>query len=91
MNQKMYSPKYTSIQVVFAVILSIVVLVVSQILSLAISELPLNIGVPPAICNIFAGILFVAFALMGAKLLCQKLLKASLNELRIPRLKMNPL
>lgn len=82
--------KYTSMQVILAIILSIIILVVSQILSFAISELPLSIGMPSAICNILAGILYIIFAFAGAKLLCQKVLKISLSELRIPRLTIKP-
>ena len=83
--------KFTSIQLILAIVLSIVVLVVSQVLSFAISELPLNIGVPPAICNILAGVLYVVFAFVGVNLLCNKILKISLNELRIPSLKLKPI
>lgn len=82
--------KYTSMQVILAIILSIIILVVSQILSFAISELPLSIGMPSAICNILAGILYIIFAFAGAKLLCQKVLKISLSELRILRLTIKP-
>lgn len=82
--------KYTSMQVILAIILSIIILVVSQILSFAISELPLSIGMPSAICNILAGILYTIFAFAGAKLLCQKVLKISLSELRILRLTIKP-
>ena len=70
-----------------AIVLSIIILTVAQILSFSISELPLNIGVTPAICNIFAGVLYCVFAFLGTKLLCQKLLKTSLLELKIPRFK----
>lgn len=77
-------------QVILAIILSIIILVVSQILSFAISELPLSIGMPSAICNILAGILYIIFAFAGAKLLCQKVLKISLSELRILRLTIKP-
>ena len=86
-NQK----NFTSLKITFAIVLSIIILVVAQLLSFSISELPLNVGVPPAICNILSGVLYAVFAFIGAKLLCQRLLKISLNELRIPRLKMKPI
>ena len=79
--------KFTSLQITVAIVLSIIILTVAQILSFSISELPLNIGVTPAICNIFAGVLYCVFAFLGIKLLCQKLLKTSLLELKIPRFK----
>lgn len=91
MTSGLHDKKFTSIQLILAIVLSIVVLVVSQVLSLAISELPLNIGVPPAICNILAGVLYVVFAFVGVNLLCNKILKISLNELRIPSLKLKPI
>lgn len=63
--------KFTSLQITVAIVLSIIILTVAQILSFSISELPLNIGVTPAICNIFAGVLYCVFAFLGTKLLCQ--------------------
>lgn len=83
--------KITSLKITFAIVLSIIILIIAQLLSFSISALPLNVGVPPAICNILAGVLYVAFAFIGAKLLCQKFLKISLNELRIPHLKIKPI
>lgn len=77
-------------QVVLAILLSIIILAISQGLSLAISQLLLNIGVSPSICNILAGVLYAVFAFLGAKLLCLKLLKTSSDELRIPRFKIKP-
>lgn len=91
MNTEANHKKITSLKITFAIVLSIIILIVAQLLSFSISALPLNIGVPPAICNILAGVLYVAFAFIGAKLLCQKFLKISLNELRIPHLKMKPI
>ena len=90
MNEQKYSKKLTLLQVIFALVLSIVILVLAQVLSLIISGLLLNIGIYPAVCNIFAGVLYVAFTFLGVKLLCQKLLKMSLEELRIPRFRMKP-
>ena len=90
MNTEAGHKKFTSLQITFAIVLSIIVLVVAQMLSFSISELPLNVGVPLAFCNILAGVLYVVFAFLGVKLLCQKLLKVSLTELRIPHLKIKP-
>ena len=91
MNTEAIQKNFTSLKITFAIVLSIIILVVAQLLSFSISELPLNVGVPPAICNILSGVLYAVFAFIGAKLLCQRLLKISLNELRIPRLKMKPI
>lgn len=91
MNTEANHKKFTSLKIVFAIVLSIIILIIAQLLSFSISALPLNAGVPPAICNILAGVLYVVFAFIGAKLLCQKFLKISLNELRIPHLKIKPI
>ena len=42
---------------------------------------------PGAICNVIAGVLYVALALAGITLLCKKILKVDMSEMRIPRFK----
>lgn len=79
--------KFTSLQVIFAIVLSIIILIIAQILSLSISGLLLNVDISPAICNILAGVLYCMFVFAGAKLLCKKVLKTSLPELRITHCK----
>lgn len=83
--------EFTSLKLTVVIVLSIIILIIAQLFSLSISELTLNVGVPPAICNILAGVLYVVFAFVGVKLLCNKILKISLNELRIPSLKLKPI
>ena len=82
MNTQANPKKITSLQLFFAIVLSIAVLVAAQMLSLVLSALPLNIGVPSAVCNILAGIFYAAFAFAGIQCLCRALLKVSLPELR---------
>lgn len=72
---------------VLGIILSIAILAIAQILAFVISEFLLNLGVPGAICNVIAGVLYVALALAGIILLCKKILKADMLEMRIPRFK----
>lgn len=73
---------------ILGIVFAIAILVIAQILALSISEIPLNFGVPGAICNIVAGILYVAFTLLGTTLLCKRFLNVSLVEMRIPRLQL---
>lgn len=70
------------------VILSVVILAVAQALGVAISEMLFGLGVPLFICNMIAGILYVAFTFAGAALLCKKILKVSLSEMRISRIQL---
>lgn len=91
MNEETSTKKFTTSQVVFAALLSIVVLVAAQLLSLSIGELPLELGVSPVICNILAGALYAAFAILGVRLLCRKLLKTAPDELRISRFRVRPI
>lgn len=75
---------------IVAIILSIVILVAAQLLSLFIGELPLYVGMPAAICNIISALLYVVFALLGVKLLCEKYLELKLSEFRIPKFSIKP-
>lgn len=72
---------------VLGIILSIAILAIAQTLAFVISEFLLNLGVPGAICNVIAGVLYVALALAGITLLCKKILKVDMSEMRIPRFK----
>lgn len=85
MNIQNRNKKLTLLQAVLALIISVVILVLAQVLSFSISELPLSFGISPAVCNVLAGVLYVVFAFLGINLLCKKLLKTTLSEFRIPR------
>ena len=85
MNTQNRNKKLTLLQTVLALIISVVILVLAQVLSFSISELPLSFGISPAVCNVLAGVLYVVFAFLGINLLCKKLLKTTLSEFRIPR------
>ena len=47
--------KLNMAKTIIGIILSIFILIIAQLLAFAISEIPLNLGVPGAICNVFAG------------------------------------
>lgn len=77
--------RLTMAKTMIGIILSIFILIIAQLLAFAISEIPLNLGVSGAICNVFAGLLYVLFAFLGAAVLCGKFLKLPMQEMRIPR------
>lgn len=74
-------------KVIIGIILAIVILIVAQNLALNLCEIPLMLGVPGSICNIFVGILYVIFTYIGVKLLCNKYLRIPMTELRIPKIR----
>lgn len=65
------------------ILLSIVILVLAQNLTLNLCELFLDLGTPAPVCNILAGSLYLFFAFAGIKLLCEKFLKQSMPDMRI--------
>ena len=65
----------TTAKTVLGIILSVAILAIAQTLAFVISEFLLNLGVPGAICNVIAGVLYVVLALAGIILLCKKILK----------------
>ncbi len=75
----------STLQAIIGILFSIVILVIAQLLAFSISEIPLRLGIPSSLCNIIAGILYVALTLFGVNILSNKVLKVSLLELRIPK------
>lgn len=73
---------------ILGIIFAIAILVIAQMLAFNIGEILLNFEVPSAVCNMIAGILYVLFALLGTMLLCNKFLKISMIEMRIPRIRL---
>jgi membrane protease YdiL (CAAX protease family) len=70
-----------------AILLSILILIVSQIGAEIIASLFMVIKVPEFICNILAGILYVFFSYKLLKLLCTKYLKSNLEDYYITKFK----
>lgn len=83
------SKSFTTPKIVIAIVLSIVVLIFAQVLALLIGQLFVGLGVSVAVSNIFSGVLYAALTLLGAKLLCWKLLKTTLAEMRVPRIQIH--
>lgn len=86
--QETSSNKLSTGKAVVGIFLSIAILVIAQTLAFSISELVASLGIPTAICNISAAILYVIFTFWGAKLICKKFLKVSMKEMRIPHFKL---
>lgn len=80
---------FSTKQITLAIILSIVILVIAQNLSLIIATLVVGVGIPAAAGNILAGILYVLFTYAGIIGLCRKLLKMPLQKLHITRFRLN--
>lgn len=83
------SKPFTTLKIVAAIVLSIAVLILAQVLALLIGQLFTELGVSAAVCNIFAGVLYVAFTFWGAELLCRKLLKTTLAQMRVPKIQIH--
>lgn len=66
-------------------LLAIVVLVVSQVTALGIGSLVVMIGMPGAVGNVIAGIIYGGVTLFGLTLLCKKVLRISPVECGIGR------
>lgn len=90
MKLRKATEKMSVLKVVIGIVLSIVVLIIAQNLALNLCEIPLLMGAPTPICNILAGILYVVFTYIGVKLLCSRFFKISMNEMRIPKFRIQP-
>lgn len=69
-------------------LLSVAALIAAQTLALVISDLLVTVGVNTAICNVTTGFLYVGFAWMMIKLLCEKNLEMPMSEMRIPQIRL---
>lgn len=87
MELRKATEKMSISKVIVGIVLSIVVLIIAQNLALNLCEIPLIMGIPAPICNILAGLLYVAFAYIGVKLLCSRFFKFPMDEMRIPKFK----
>lgn len=72
-----------------AIILSIIILIISQIVSELLASGLILIKIPEYICNIVASILYIIISYHLLKILCKKYLKCSLKEYSIPKFKIN--
>lgn len=76
----------STIKAISGSVFALIVLIIAQVLSLSISGIFSHLGVPSAICNIIAGILYVVFAFIGANILTKRFLKIPMAEMRIPHI-----
>lgn len=76
-------------KMLFSIILSLVILVVSQLAAQVIASVFVMIKVPEFICNIIAGGLYILLAFSLIKLLCRKYLKDNMCEYYIPKFKLD--
>ena len=68
-----------------AIVLSILILIVSQVMAEVIASIIHAIKVPEFICNALAGVLYVLFAYLLIKKLCTKYLNHKMEEYYIPK------
>ena len=83
--------KITTGKTVIGILLAIVIMVVAQVLASIVGGLPVMLGVPEAIGNVIAAILYAVFALFGVKLLCTKILGISLEDCKVTKFSLKPI
>ncbi len=74
-------------KMILSIILSLLSLVVAQILSQLVASIAVLVKIPSFIANILAGILYVVFAYLLIKLLCEKYIKGNMSDYNIPSFK----
>ncbi|MBP3887531.1 MAG: CPBP family intramembrane metalloprotease [Cellulosilyticum sp.] len=77
-------------RMIIGILLTLVGLIMAQLLAITIGTLPTLIGVPKAIGNIIAGVLYPVFILVEVKLICNKVLKLSLEKCKISKISLRP-
>ena len=86
MNRKLSTPKTIS-----GIVAALLVLIAAQCLALAAGEILLRQGIPGAICNVVTGVIYAALVCGLAVLVCGKLLKVSLQDMRLPGFSIRPI
>lgn len=72
-----------------AIILSLLILIISQVLAQMIASIVLVFGAPEFVCNVVAGVLYILFAYWFCCLLCKKYLKEDRIHYNIPNSKIS--
>lgn len=75
--------KLSTLKVIGGVFLSVAILVIAQISAVSISQILYHFGISNAIYSMIAGVLYIAFTLIGSTLFCRKFLKISIIKMRI--------
>lgn len=71
--------------------LAIVILVIAQILSVLMGEAVVMVGIPVAVGNLIAGILYPLFTYLGIKYFYRKIMNISLEACKVNRFSLKPL
>lgn len=79
--------KFSTGTMCMGIVGAIVILVVAQTLVLLVGSVLMGIGLSGSVCNIVIGILYVLFTLAGVSILCKKVLKIPMSEMRIEKFK----
>ena len=74
---------------VFLSLLSIVVLLFSQLAAQLLAEFSVSFGLPAPLGNLLAGILYASIAAGGLWLLCHKLMAVSMSDCRVTKPKIS--
>ncbi len=77
-------------RMIIGILLTLVGLIMAQFLAITIGTLPTLIGVPKAIGNIIAGVLYPVFILVEVKLICNKVIKLSPEQCKITKISLKP-
>lgn len=83
--------KISTGKTVLGMVLSILILIAAQLVSLAVGNLPVILGLPAAVGNVIAGILYPCCAFGAIYLLCKPVLHLSLEDCRILKFNIKPL
>ncbi len=78
-----------TLKMIIAIVLSLIILIGSQLAAQLISGVLLMIGVPEFICNTIAAFIYIILAFNLIKLLCYKYLKEDMSEYGIPKVKLD--
>ncbi|MEG2512705.1 MAG: type II CAAX endopeptidase family protein [Acetivibrio sp.] len=81
--------KITTKKMIATILLSLLMLIVTQIISQGLASSLYILGVPLFICNALAGILYIGLIYIAAKFLCSKVLKYQTNDFNIMKPKVN--
>lgn len=90
MNKTEKIPACKAWKAIVGALSAIAVLIVTQLLAMLAGSGVIALGLPKAAGNVLSAILYPLFALLALKLLCGKLLGATLADCRITRYKIKP-
>ncbi len=85
------SLKIDTKRTIIAIVLSILILVVAQLVSLLAGNGVIALGAQEAIGNVIAAVLYPPLTLIGLKQLCNKILKHSLEDFGFSKCKIKPI